>query len=123
MENAAPLTVKRPSYSVATSLDMDSTKPEPPAQLFAYVGTPSDDIGADGDFYLEEETNLLYGPKVNGTWPDEGEMISGPVIRRRKKGYQRAWCAKPATPSFSSRVRLFLGGLWETLRFGWRSAH
>ena len=31
-------------------------------------GLPDDTLGSDGDFYVDTETNLTYGPKTNGSW-------------------------------------------------------
>lgn len=34
-------------------------------------GIPSDDLGVDGDFYINlDDANRTYGPKANGEWPD-----------------------------------------------------
>jgi len=43
-------------------------------------GLPTNDIGVDGDFYLDTSTSTLYGPKTNGTWPTTGvTMTTGTV--------------------------------------------
>lgn len=33
------------------------------------AGPPSAAIGADGDYYLDTVTRLMYGPKTGGSWP------------------------------------------------------
>ena len=81
----------------------DPTKPEPSVQVFTYIGTPSDTIGKNGDYYLEEDTNILYGPKVDGVWPEDGYTINGPVLRRKKKGPQQSW--SPPSRIATSRKR------------------
>jgi len=37
---------------------------------------PSSGLGADGDFYLNTTTRVLYGPKASGAWPS-GVPLSG----------------------------------------------
>jgi hypothetical protein len=32
------------------------------------VGTPLTTVGVDGDFYLDTQATVLYGPKANGEW-------------------------------------------------------
>jgi hypothetical protein len=43
------------------------------------VGTPSDAIGVDGDFYLDLAISTYYGPKAADEWPASGTSIVGPV--------------------------------------------
>ena len=99
---SSPLIVKLPSYLQHPENwgPADATKPEAAVKVLVYVGTPSDRIGNDGDFYLEEETNLLYGPKANGTWPEDGVQVSGPVMRRKRREAQRAWSMDVPKKSF-----------------------
>lgn len=33
--------------------------------------------GITGDFYLDTSTEVLYGPKVNGSWPATGTSLIG----------------------------------------------
>ncbi|MEO1208300.1 MAG: hypothetical protein AAFX78_02040 [Cyanobacteria bacterium J06638_20] len=40
-------------------------------------GVPSSGLGADGDFYLDTSTNILYGPKTSGAW-GSGISLVGP---------------------------------------------
>jgi trimeric autotransporter adhesin len=40
---------------------------------------PSSGIGADGDFYINTATNILYGPKSSGVWPGTGISLVGPI--------------------------------------------
>ncbi len=39
-------------------------------------GAPGNNIGADGDYYLDTTTWTLYGPKANGQWP-AGVALAG----------------------------------------------
>ncbi|MFV8328484.1 beta strand repeat-containing protein [Flavobacterium sp. ZS1P14] len=39
---------------------------------------PSSAIGADGDFYLNTNSAVLYGPKMSGSWPLSGITLVGP---------------------------------------------
>lgn len=40
---------------------------------------PTDDLGNDGDFYLDTATSVLYGPKASGAWPATGTSLVGPA--------------------------------------------
>jgi hypothetical protein len=42
-------------------------------------GVPDNGLGADGDFYIDTSTNLIYGPKASGAWPGSGVSIVGPA--------------------------------------------
>ena len=93
MEYSPKLTASRRN----SLTDPDSaTKPEAAVRVFFYVGTPGNTIGKDGDFYLEEETNVLYGPKAWGIWPEEGVKVSGPLMRKRRKEKQEPWSIDPS---------------------------
>ena len=39
---------------------------------------PSSAVGVNGDFFINTATNMLYGPKANGTWP-AGINLIGPA--------------------------------------------
>jgi hypothetical protein len=40
-------------------------------------GPPSDLLGSDGDFYVDEVAHSLYGPKEAGHWPDAPISLIG----------------------------------------------
>jgi hypothetical protein len=80
----------------AFETEAGATKPEAAVRVFFYIGTPGNTIGRDGDFYLEEETNILYGPKAWGVWPEEGVKVSGSLMRKRKKEPQEPWSIDPS---------------------------
>lgn len=40
-------------------------------------GVPPGTLGRDGEYYIADDTHVLYGPKAGGTWPD-GVSIIGP---------------------------------------------
>jgi hypothetical protein len=40
--------------------------------------TPSNDLGSNGDFYINTNNNYLYGPKASGSWPS-GISLVGPT--------------------------------------------
>ena len=46
-------------------------------QLDSGIGAPTGTIGNDGDFYLDTQASVLYGPKANGTWPQTGTRLIG----------------------------------------------
>jgi hypothetical protein len=41
-------------------------------------GAPANNLGNNGDFYLDTSTETLYGPKANNTWPVSGTSLVGP---------------------------------------------
>lgn len=43
--------------------------PSQPPSIRNGTGSPSDIVGADGDFYVDVTAALLYGPKAAGVWP------------------------------------------------------
>jgi hypothetical protein len=59
----------------------NQTKPEPWNRIFSYVDAPTNKLGHDGDYYIDERTNLLYGPKAYGAWPNDGCPAFG-IIKR-----------------------------------------
>jgi hypothetical protein len=40
-----------------------------PVKLIHGSGAPSNDIGVDGDSYMNDDNGYFYGPKANGLWP------------------------------------------------------
>lgn len=46
--------------------------------LLSGAGVPSFGTGVNGDFYLDKNTYILYGPKAGGTWPTPGTQLSNP---------------------------------------------
>jgi hypothetical protein len=63
--------------------EIPSGGPEPPVKVISYMGSATDKVGNDGDFYVDELTNILYGPKTDGVWPEEGVVVDGPVVCKR----------------------------------------
>jgi hypothetical protein len=87
-----------------------ATDPELPVRVWFYSGTASNCIGKDGDFYLEDETNVLYGPKVNGAWPEDGVKVTGPVMKKKHKDPQGHWVMDwSQIPPKTKKHSLFLG--------------
>ncbi|MGL3807701.1 hypothetical protein ACSYDW_16590 [Paeniglutamicibacter sp. R2-26] len=41
------------------------------------VGSPSDTLGIDGDFYLDTQDFVVYGPKAGGVWPNLTQKLIG----------------------------------------------
>jgi hypothetical protein len=41
------------------------------------TASPTGGVGVDGDFYIETDANLIYGPKAAGAWP-AGTSLVGP---------------------------------------------
>jgi hypothetical protein len=42
------------------------------------AGAPSNELGTNGDFYLDTTASTLYGPKASGVWPGTGVSLVGP---------------------------------------------
>lgn len=38
------------------------------SMIYAGKGAPADDIGKAGDYYLDQDTGALYGPKSSDGW-------------------------------------------------------
>jgi hypothetical protein len=60
------------------------TGPQGPAgangnTLLNGTGAPASTVGNDGDFYIDTAADVLYGPKVGGTWPANGVSLVGPT--------------------------------------------
>ena len=49
------------------------------SKILSGAGTPSNGLGADGDFYLNTTTGILLGPKSAGVWPTPGLSLIGPA--------------------------------------------
>lgn len=47
--------------------------------VIAGSGGPADAQGRDGDFYLDTQTQQLYGPRTNGLWPLPPVPLAGPA--------------------------------------------
>lgn len=75
---------------------------EKPVKIISYFGSLPNEAGNDGDFYVDEMTNMLYGPKVDGVWPEEGVNAAG-------------LCKRTFIAMTSGRPR----ALRQERRFGW----
>lgn len=42
------------------------------------TGAPANGVGVDGEYYISDDTHLLYGPKAAGVWPS-GVSLIGPA--------------------------------------------
>ena len=40
-------------------------------------GAPNDTVGKDGDFYIDTNSQTIYGPKEAGEWPTPGTPLKG----------------------------------------------
>lgn len=49
-------------------------------------GVPSNELGRNGDAYIDEETHFFYGPKAAGVWPEGVALASGPAGPEGKEG-------------------------------------
>lgn len=62
------------------------------AGVVAYSGSgaPSDSIGANGDFYLDQVNSDLYGPKASGAWPAATSLQGADGAAGQLNAYQIA---------------------------------
>ncbi len=58
----------------ATELENKAT----PSVFRSGSGAPDDDLGTNGDFYLDTDSADLYGPRAGGQWPEEPLSLVGP---------------------------------------------
>jgi hypothetical protein len=70
VENGPPL----PQYR---SWEWETAQNEKPVKILSYMGSLPNQFGNDGDFYVDEMTNMLYGPKKDGQWPENGVLAAG----------------------------------------------
>ncbi len=49
---------------------------------------PTAGVGADGNFYVNNATNMLFGPKAGGAWPAGSVSIIGPQGQQGLQGIQ-----------------------------------
>ena len=47
--------------------DLETSLQEAPSQVYKQAGTPSAELGKIGDYYVDTETNTVYGPKKSNT--------------------------------------------------------
>lgn len=52
------------------------------ATIRAAAGAPEASLGNDGDFYFDTTAKVLYGPKADGEWPENGVNLQGPQGER-----------------------------------------
>ncbi len=60
-------------------------------------GDPSASVGVNGDFYVNTTTNMIFGPKVGGSWPGGSVSIVGPQGAQGLQGVTGAQGATGAT--------------------------
>jgi hypothetical protein len=104
---ATPLGVHRSSLGECAPVERS-------VKVIPYMGTASNHIGNDGDFYLDQLVNVLYGPKKDGVWPDDGIEVNGPILSKRtfwgiRSGHFRS------TPKPKRRFLLRFQPLWAFL--------
>ena len=49
-------------------LNILSNLKEAPSKVISGVNTPTNDIGDIGDYYIDTDSQLIYGPKTNNSW-------------------------------------------------------
>jgi hypothetical protein len=48
------------------------------ASIRSGAGAPAATLGTDGDYYFDQDTGTLYGPKAVGAWPSRTTRLVGP---------------------------------------------
>jgi hypothetical protein len=56
------------------------------SSILTSPGLPSNSLGRDGDYYLDSVSDILYGPKVSGSWPPTGILLRGLTGETGAKG-------------------------------------
>ena len=117
-----PLIEATPPGPQHTSWEWETAQNEKPVKILSYMGNLPDQFGNDGDFYVDETTNLLYGPKTAGIWPETGVLATG-LCKRTWVAFNRMRVPPPpaAEVGFLLRFRAFLralhpGRLLKTIR-------
>jgi hypothetical protein len=55
---------------IETQTDLLTSLQEAPSQVYNQSGTPDPELGKPGDYYVDTENKIIYGPKVSRTeWP------------------------------------------------------
>lgn len=49
----------------------------PGSVIYEGTGVPSNSLGVDGDYYIDQASAFLFGPKVAGAWPVTGVDLRG----------------------------------------------
>jgi hypothetical protein len=49
----------------------------PGSVIYSGIGIPSNSLGVDGDYYLDQASAILYGPKASNVWPGSGLDLRG----------------------------------------------
>ncbi len=92
------------------SWEWETAHTEKPVRILSYMGSLPDQFGSDGDFYVDEMTNMLYGPKKDGAWPENGVLAAG-LCKRTWVSFNRM-----RVPS-KQQERGFFARLKAVLRF------
>ena len=50
--------------------DLLASLQEAPSKLIKGEGLPTNDLGKSGDYYLDQNSNEIFGPKLNNKWMD-----------------------------------------------------
>lgn len=73
--------------------------------IWTVTGEPSSELGVDGDFALDVESAIIYGPKDNGSWP-EGVSLKGPPGDWRGTGIASVQIGQSANASGNLTVAI-----------------
>jgi hypothetical protein len=49
-------------------------------EWFTMKGIPAEDLGKDGDMFLDTDAGNIYGPKLKGTWGSPVSNIRGTIL-------------------------------------------
>ncbi|HEY8928933.1 MAG TPA: hypothetical protein VIM55_07065, partial [Mucilaginibacter sp.] len=80
-------TTKTGTPVINSSGNQPAVGPASPTGGLIYSGTtpPDGSIGIDGDYYLDKNTGLFYGPKTSGAWGTPFSLV-GPIGPRGNTG-------------------------------------
>lgn len=66
-----------PGPSIQGPIGPDGPQGLPGSTIYPGVGIPSNAIGINGDYYLDQASAILYGPKAANVWPGSGLDLRG----------------------------------------------
>lgn len=77
-------------------------------------GSPTEAVGADGQWYLDSLNEVLWGPKIGGLWPSDPIRPDRGVQQLQIVGDQLQVTYSTGTTALLGRIRVVWRGPWVT---------
>ncbi len=87
---SAPVAGHVPAFAADGSL-IDGGAAEPANTILHGTGAPASTTGNNGDFYLDTNAQVLYGPKASGAWPTPGTALTAGAPTWGPSGVTWTW--------------------------------